>query len=288
MALLVPWAFSQFFDNINLTVDHHNIAKSRRERLVSVLSRDFEILDSMAIGSIPKYTAVRGEADLDVMIVLHYGKHVDGKKPSQVLASIRKPLAEYRTDLRRNGQAVTLYYETWPNVDIVPVARYMANDALQYYSVPDSVSETWIYSRPDLHAQALADRNKTYGAEFKKIIKMIKWWNKQHSDYLASYHIEVMALRSLIHTFEDFSWGILQYFDAAATLAASPLWHEWSYADQYLIDRPGWRPEAVKRLETARDKARAAWYATYGTNNEHAKAIGLWRQIFGEKFPAYG
>lgn len=288
MALTIPWAFSEFFDNINLTGDHHGIARARRDRIVSILGKEFDIRESMAIGSIPKYTAIRGEADLDVMVALHYGKHISGKKPSQVLASIRKPLSEYKTDLRRNGQAVTLYYNSWPNVDIVPVARHETNGVLNYYSVPDSVSEQWIPSRPDAHAQTLTDRNKTYGTEFKKIIKMIKWWNKQHGDYLESYHIEVMALRSLNYIFNDFSWGILQYFDAAASLAATPLWYGWSFADQYLIDRPAWRPEAVKRLETARDKARAAWYATYKTNNDHAKAIGLWRQIFGEKFPAYG
>ena len=104
MPYTVQTAFAQFFDNINLTADHHEIAKSRRERLVSLLSKDFEVLDAIAIGSIPKYTAIQGEADLDVMVVLHYGKHIQGKNPSQVLSSVRKALAEYRTELRRNGQ----------------------------------------------------------------------------------------------------------------------------------------------------------------------------------------
>lgn len=34
-------------------------------------------------------------------------------------------------------------------------------------------------------------------------------------------------------------------------------------------------------------KARHAWFQTYGLNNDHATAIEIWRQIFGEKFPHY-
>ena len=48
MACSVPWAFSQFFDNINLTVDHHEIAKARRDRVVSILRRDFDVLGRYA------------------------------------------------------------------------------------------------------------------------------------------------------------------------------------------------------------------------------------------------
>lgn len=288
MALYVSSAFAQFFDNINLPGDHHEIARSRRDNVVSIMKGDFTILDSMTIGSIPKFTAVKGEADLDIMIVLHYGNHIKDKKPSQVLSAVRKTLSNYRTELRRNGQAVTLYYQTWPNVDIVPVAQNTSGGQLNHYLVPDMTSEQWLPSRPDIHAQKLTDRNGSFGIEFKKIIKMIKWWNKQHSDYMESYHIEVIAHKAFETKFDSFSWDLFRYFSIAAELAASPLWYEWSYADQYLQDRPTWRPEVVMRLERARDKARDAWYATYQANNDHARAIGLWRQIFGEKFPAYG
>ena len=96
------------------------------------------------------------------------------------------------------------------------------------------------------------------GVEFKKIIKMIKWWNKQHSDYMESgIHIEVIGLYALTGFFDSFSWNVYKYFETAARVAQSPLWHELSFADQYLIDRPSWRPEVVKRLESVRDKALA-------------------------------
>ena len=123
MAFTVEASFNAFFDAIDLAGDHRVTADSRRDAVVSLLKNDFEILESFATGSIPKFTALAGACDLDVMIVLHYGKHVKDKKPSEVLKSVREKLSKYRLGARRNGQAVTLSYTTWPNVDIVPVSR---------------------------------------------------------------------------------------------------------------------------------------------------------------------
>jgi hypothetical protein len=115
---------------------------------------------------------------------------------------------------------------------------------------------------------------------------MIKQWNKEHSDFLESFHIEVMAIRAFSGDISDYPWSVFQYFDHAAKLASSPLEYEDGYADSYL-DREQ-RGEVVKRLETARDKARDAWYLTYNGRDGHKEAIEIWGQIFGNKFPAYG
>jgi hypothetical protein len=57
------------------------------------------------------------------------------------------------------------------------------------------------------------------------------------------------------------------------------------YADEYLSTMD--RGEARKRLEIARDVARQAWFEKYSNNDDKA-AIGKWKQVFGERFPAYG
>jgi hypothetical protein len=289
MAYTVPASFQSFFDNINLNGDHHEIASARRDRIVSLLGREFEILDAFATGSISNYTAVKGHADLDVMVVLHWGKHVKDKRPSEVLAVVQEHLSEFRTG-RRNGQAVTLYYDTWPNVDIVPVSRSVNGDgSVNYYSVPDMNDETWLVSRPGKHAKALQDRNAAFGPEFKKIIKIIKWWNHYHSSLLRSYHIEVLALTIFENSvFDEFSWQILRFFEQACSLTEYPLWNDDGNAvDEYLLHSDK-RQEILKRLRTARDKSRDAWACTYGGSTQTEKAIGIWRQIFGEQFPAYG
>lgn len=286
MAYFVSSAFDQFFDNINLPGDHREVASARKDELVSLLKNHFEILEAFPTGSIPRFTAVRDHADLDVMVVLHYGKHIEGRTPAQVLQAVRDALGKYRTNVRKNGQAVTLHYKTWPNVDIVPVFRTTDNGNVLHYNVPDMNGGGWLQSKPKTHSKRLNEQAQTCGVNFKKIIKMIKWWNHLHCSLLQSYHIEVMALRIYGTKLTDFSWDVFQYFDKAVELAGSPLWQDGSLVDGYL----DWstRPEVVRRLETARDIARDAWYATYGPNNDQAKAITLWGRIFREKFPSHG
>jgi hypothetical protein len=288
MAYTVSYSFDLFFDNINLGGDQRSVAAARRDRLVSLLKKDFEILEAFPTGSIQRYTAVRNYADLDLMVVLHWSKHIKDKKPSKVLKAIQQSLSEYRTGVRRNGQAVTLYYETWPHVDIVPVSR-SADDAgnFTHYNVPNMNDEQWIISNPKQHSDDMDAQNQSFGDQFKKIVKMIKWWNHQHSSLLEGYHIEVLALRALTGSFSDYPWNIYRFFESACTLVGSPLWHKGSFADGYLSSDDS-RSEIVKRLETARDKSRDAWLLAYGTNDNEKAAIETWRQIFGTEFPAYG
>jgi hypothetical protein len=287
MPYTVPYSFDEFRENIEPPNYDRDTATTRKDHLVSLLKNDFEILDAFATGSLPKYTAVKDHADLDVFVVLHYTKHAKDKKPSQVLQAVQNCLREYRTNVRKNGQAVTLYYKTWPNADIVPVFRTTDNEGrTTHYNVPDMNSETWIASDPLKHAETLSTINNSYGVEFKRIIKMIKWWNHQHSHLLSSYHIEVLATKILLGKFSNYPWEIFQFFDKAIELAKSSLWYEWSYVDSYLDWKT--RPEVIKRFELARDRARDAWYRTYNKNSDDEGAIKIWRQIFGDEFPAYG
>lgn len=287
MAFTVSAAFDQFYEKINLSGDHRDTANSRRDHIVSLLKKNLDVVEAFPSGSIPRFTAVRDYADADVIVALHYSKHIKDKTPAQVLQSVRDTLGEYKTGVRKNGQAVTLFYQSWPNVDIVPCARSVDNQGnVTHYEIPDMNRGVWISSSPKLHSKQIEDRSSTCGPSFRKIIKMAKWWNHKHSEYLQSFHIEVMALRSLTAPLTDLPWNVFTYFNETATLIQSSLWHESSNVDDYLT----WsdREEARKRLATARDLARDAWFATYGQNNDHRTAISKWRQIFGDKFPEYG
>ena len=287
MANTVDAAFDAFYEQINLSGDHRDTANVRKERIVSLLKGDFDILDAFSTGSIPKFTALKGRADLDVMIVLHYGKHIKDKTPSQVLDGIRACLSEYRTNVRKNGQAVTLYYDTWPNVDIVPVSRTTnADGSVSHYNVPNSNIGTWIKTRPRKLASSIEIKAGECGHNFRRIIKMIKHWNITHSEYLTSYHIEVLALSVFSGNIDDTPWNVFHFFDQARPLLARNLWYELGYADDYLSAND--RAEALKRFDYAIAKARDAWYLTYNGRTDHKGPITAWKQLFADKFPAYG
>lgn len=149
MPITVAAAFDAFFDGINLPGDHREVATKRASRIVEVVGAKLHVLDGFATGSVPRYTALREHADLDVVVALHGEEHIKGRSPSEVLLALRASLAGYRTALRRNGQAVTLFYETWPSVDVVPVSRSVSsNGSVNYYSIPDMTTEKWLVTRP--------------------------------------------------------------------------------------------------------------------------------------------
>lgn len=287
MPYTVEGSFDAFYANINLGGDHRETANKRRDDIVSTLGKTFSIVEAFSSGSIPKYTALKNHADLDVIVALHHGKHIEGKTPTQVLQTVRDALAEWRTGARKNGQAVTLYYKTWPNVDIVPVSRVVNDDgSVAYYNVPDSNTDTWVASRPKTHSADIEKKSTDCGYNFRRIIKMIKQWNRVHGDYLQSYHIEVLALNVFDSDLNDTPWSIFQFFEKARPLLAGSLWHELGFADNYL----SWsdREEVLKRFDTAINKSRSAWHKTYDKNDDHKGAIEIWKQMFGDEFPAYG
>lgn len=286
MVYTVQAAFNEFFNEINLSGDHRTVANARRDHLIELLGNKFDVVESFSSGSIPKFTALHGHADLDIMLVLHFGKHISGKTPTQVLQSVRDALA-YKTNVRKNGQAVTLHYNTWPSVDIVPV-YYVHDDIgqLLHYRVPNTYTEDWIDSNPKNHAKAIQEKATECGEDFRKIIKIIKHWNKCHSNYLQNYHIEVLAQKVMAGTLGDITWHVHKFFEDSIPLLKSSLWDGLGYADAYLSYND--RQEVLKRFEAACSLSQAAWYHTYGTNNDHSSAIATWQRIFGDKFPSYG
>jgi len=191
MAYTIPVAFDTFISNIALSGDHRDTAEKRRERLVSLLEGSFTVLDTILAGSIPHGTAVAGAADLDIITVLHYGKHIKGKSPKAVLESIRDALAGSSKIVKKNGQAVTLYYTKWPNVDVVPASRVDNSDGtVSHYNIPDMNRGVWLQTRPRRHNKAMA----ALSARQRQLIQMLKCWNSAHSSIMQSYHLAVLVM----------------------------------------------------------------------------------------------
>ena len=155
-----------------------------------------------------------------------------------------------------------------------------------HYNVPNSHTNTWIESRPKALAAAIEAKATECGHNFRRIIKMIKHWNRIHSDYLQSYHIEVLAMRVFTGNLDDTPWQIYQFFEKARPLLTSIIWYDTGIADHYLSATD--RAQVLKRFDVAIDSSGLAWHYTYGSKSEHKSAIEVWKQMFGEQFPSYG
>ena len=65
------------------------------------------------------------------------------------------------------------------------------------------------------HSTNINDRSSDCGPNFRKVIKMAKWWNHQHSSLMQSYHLEVIALNAFNSAMTDITWDVFAFFDKA-------------------------------------------------------------------------
>lgn len=277
-------AFREFFLAINLPGDHRTIANNRKDWIVGRLRNGgLNVLDAFTMGSIPRYTALRDHADLDVMVVLHFTEHIKGRTPAQVLSTVKSSLGSGAGNVRRNGQAVTMKFVSWPNVDVVPASREVDEArVVTGYSIPDMNRGKWISTNPPGHSQAMTSAVTLYGSNFRHVIKMMKEWNRRQAVPMQSYHIEVIALKMATGC-DDYSWATKRWFETAKN-NVNFCWHANADVAAYL----SWerKQRVIAQLQAASTMANSAWYSAYSKN--HQQAISQWRTLFGQKFPTYG
>lgn len=276
MPYLMSTSLDRFLEKITIPGDHRTTATQRRDRISELLKDHFDILDIFPTGSAVRGTGLKGKSDVDVMVVLHYGKHVKDKTPKQLLQSVQDVLSEYDARIvKKNGQAVTLYFKTWPNVDIVPAKR-MDSGELQ---IPDANTGRWISTDPAAHDRAMAALSN----RGRQLVRMVKHWNDAHSGYLLSFHIEKIALQTSIveaaWAEDDWPWTLKAFFEKAIELTEPTA----VISDSYDVD--DWS-ELRSRLVRAKELSFDAWQAV--RDNDVEEAVDRCRVLFGSDFPSYG
>lgn len=277
-------AFDRYYEEINLPGDHRATANSRRDWVVGRLSSNgMDVLEAIAIGSIPRYTALKEHADVDVMAVLHFGKHIKDQSPAQVLQAVKDALGTGQAGVgRRNGQAVTVKFQSWPDIDVVPACRVDSDGEVAGYKIPDMTRGIWLPTNPPRHAGDIAAASSSGGIRFRRAITMLKHWNRRQSVKLQSYHLEVIALKH-VTTWNEYSWPIFRWFEFAKSEVGF-CWHAGQDISDYLSYS---QQQAIEtQLDAAASVARDAWFEARRDN--HRSAIPLWRNVFGMSFPTYG
>lgn len=274
----VPFSFHKFLDLISIPDDLAPMVESRRKAILNLLGKSFEIVGTFPTGSLVRGTGLKNKSDLDVFAILG-GRHFNGRTPRQVLEDVRTTLSDYNAQIvRRNGQAVTLYFETWPNVDIVPAALVGGSTA---FKIPSANNNGWIGTNPLAHDGVVAGLSEPG----RELVRVVKAWNHAHSGYFQSFHIEMIAAGLMLpgdpgDTDDGWPLALSMFFDRALMMTDAST----SISADYGVD--DWS-ELRKRLRTAQEIALDAWHAVY----EHGDAktcIEKCRVLLGGSFPAYG
>ncbi len=253
-----------------------SVAEDRRNNVAKILSGRLTTRQIIATGSMTRGTGLSGYADVDVIAVLDQ-RHCVNRSPTSLLQEVRDTMATYNAKvIKKNGQAVTLYFSTWPNVDLVPAQDFGGTGV----KIPDMNTERWILSFPDSHDRLVAGLSQRH----RQLIVIAKCWNKAHSSYVQSFHIDCIVAKVDIYaglSWDEHDWPytLWKFFDKALEMTGrgGALWGQISLSDD---------GEIKKRLEAGRDLASKAWdLAKQNRVSECVEILGL---LFGTRFPSYG
>jgi len=291
MATTTAGAFNEFVNKISLTGAQSTIVSGRRSTTHSYLAASFgansdmPLVRTSLIGSADRGTMIRPLDDIDVLAVFSnaggaYDKYRWDSK--QFLYRVRQALAGYQIQtVGARGQAVRLFYQNEPHVDIAPVFSYGAGGG---YALPAG-DGSWITTDPDSHKQWFNERNQALNYHLKPFVKILKRWNRLHSSYLKSFHLEVIAANFFSSMGSNCRDALRLFFERAALHidVSDPAPHGGSLSGYLTYTN---RQQLASRFSTAH--ARAVNAIAAENRGDQAESIRLWRLELGDEFPAYG
>lgn len=287
MATTVAGAFQQFKANLEISSLQESTTSTRQQNVRDAVSNDFVVLDTFLTGSYRRNTMIAPlkSADIDVFAVLHpkyYAPQNQHVLLSSVMATLKKRYPA-TPRIKPNGQAVTITFTDF-EVDVVPSFYKTGGGIL----IPDANLKRWIATDPKKHVELWSQSNKVHNGALVPLIKMIKCWNRANGNLFRSFHQEVLIRHVLQEvTITDYSSGARWVFDKMRDLVWKKVADPAGYSDDVASDLA--KPQADRMLAALDGAYRKALIAESNANYGFTRsAIEVWRNIFGECFPAYG
>ena len=291
--------FEAFLKDIEPSVSTKSNAKAAHEALRAYLKGHEEfkevLVKVLLSGSYRRNTAVRprkkGEVtdrpDVDVLVVMDYGL---SKAPGEVLDFLYGVLKPEYPDIRKQTRSVGIK-SGLADMDVVPIIAPYGMEGTLY--IPDRKLEQWRDTNPPRHTEWTTERNTASGGRFKPLVKEFKWWRRhnptvgrkpkgfvvecivaENMDYIQTNHAElfVSTMESIV---SRYAFSILA---KQVPLISDPGVPESSVTYGMTFDS----------FESFYNKTKA--HAELGRRaieeDDPEKELGLWRKIFGPRFPA--
>lgn len=292
----VTEAFKKFKSNLELSDRERKNASSRQIEVRDLLASELDIDDSFLTGSYIRHTHSKPLKDIDIFFIL--GDEYKSRQPEGILTDFYDILSkEYGSNaVKKQSHSVSVDFGVVVDADdntdhrVVSVDCVPARKKGNNYEIPDRTSGgRWIETNPDIHAKRATEKHQNYGAEWKGLVRMVKYWNSnfRHGEkpIKPSFLIEVMAMDCLYGEWQPpYEYEIKEFF---ATLH--------SRIDEDWLDPAGLGPPVSDQMDQLmvnrargildqadQDIANAIQLAKLGKNTEALKA---WRTFFGPKFP---
>lgn len=286
-AVTIRQGFEALRQNLEITSLQEAAVATRQRNVRDAIAAELTVLDSFLTGSYRRNTMIAplADADVDIVIVLD-PRYYNANAPAALLDRVRAVLrTTYPTtpEISRSGQAVTIRFADF-QVDAVPVFHRQGGGFL----IPNARTQAWIATDPTEHVRLWSLANAAHNGDLVPLIKMIKQWNRSHSNFLRSFHLETIILKVLTNvTISDFSSGARYVFDKAHSAVQAAVADPAGYNGNLgaYLDIQQKLNDVCSRLAAACQRSLEAERLEKAGRTD--LAFQQWQMVFGDKFPAF-
>lgn len=254
-------------------------------------------VEAFLSGSYKRNTSIRprkkgdsvSRPDVDIIVVTN---HTLSDHPPDVVDLLYWTLRREYPDIRRQARSVGVK-STLADMDVVPIIQPGGDGTTMY--IPDRKQEKWVVTNPPGHTAWTTAVNNRSDGRFKPLVKLFKWWRRENptvSKRPKGFVMECFAEQCFDPTqaqYADLFLGTLEQIVAkyafnvmlkTVPAIADPSVPGNSVTTGMTFDAfEGFYYKAKAHAELGREAQAEA--------NED-RAVEMWRQIFGSRFPAGG
>lgn len=286
----VAKAFEQFIGN--LAIKNREDISSKYKSITKILNRaywesDSETTHCLQVGSFGRGTAINGISDLDMIFSLPWSVHdkFDSRNnngQSDLLQEVKGVIKETysRTDIRGDGQVVVVKFSNF-KFEVVP--GFEKSDGSFKY--PDSSSGgSWRNTNPRPERDAINLLNDETNKNLKNLCKMARAWKNNVGLNMNGLLVDTFCYNFMNSDYAYRSSRYLYYCYIARDFFdylrkrnnEQEYWHA-PGSNQKVYKKDPFKTKAKKAYENCCEAIE---------NQDKAKAIDIWKRVFGRPFPS--
>lgn len=276
MATLLQ-SIQKLIDNITVTDRQEENIKQSLSNIDGYLTDNengLSVERTFTNGSYERDTNIRPLDDIDMFAVLKLEDWKDEygnmPNPQSVLTKFKNyldGLNDYKGKVSQDRPCVTIELSN-KSFDILPSFEQTTGG----YLIPNYDLKSWTYSYPEQLTKDLDSVHKLRNYKVKPTIKAVKYWNRENSKLIPSYHVEEVAISTFqTNDFTNYEESIRLWFNNAEYYLSSSKFKS--------TDDCTAATNKIKKVKTKLNDAKKLY-----NEGKEGEAMQIWRDIFGKEF----
>lgn len=306
----VTSAFADYQSYVNADADSVKEARRRRDLFKMAFGGESDVAEVIASGSLRRGTQKEPIHDVDVIVIYDRDAHPDWGGPGSsaaaaldytrqrvnaLLGATSGTHAQEVRLARWRNHAVKCFLDDPDNEDAFTVDAMPAFRTDSGLLIPEALSEDWVPCDPEHLIEAVADKHAAWN-KFAGTVRMLKAWAAAQEQDQEQGHEQGQGIKIKSLVMEVLALDLLPVDTTSQPLAVKEFFVRAArhVEDGYPVEDPAGICGPIQSdldyagfgtvLRDAADlSARAVTKQVFG---DHAQAIRLWGEVFGDGFPA--